>query len=101
MHEHLLAAGSETPAQGVVAARPVDPGVDEIGDHVDGLLHAEHPHRLVAQEGRDGGHRVALLDHEAGDGEEGGLLAHQRDVGAVQGGDHPRTLRSPTISRAR
>ena len=43
-----------------------------------------------------------LLDRELGDGVEARLLAHQRDVGAVQGGDHLECGARPrSISRAR
>ena len=51
------------------------------------FAHAEHFHGLLAQILADRGDAVGLLDGEFGDGEIGGVHAHQRDIGAVQRGD--------------
>jgi hypothetical protein len=50
---------------------------------------------MTAEVGRHRGHRVGALDGELGDGVKARLLAHQGDVGAVEGGDHLEPLPRP------
>ena len=68
--------------------------VDEVGNDVDVLLDGEILVGFAPQVGRNRRHAVALVDAERDHRLEAGILAHQRDIGAVQRGDH-RNLDAP------
>ena len=89
-------------APGRRAHRFVALRVDEVRDHLDRLvLEAELLDGRAAQPVRDGGHGVAILrTAEARGLEVARVVADQRDVGAVQRGDHRQRLRREDL-RAR
>src|SRR6185369_17913070 len=60
--------------------------VDEVVDHLNVIANIELAQGALPQVLRDGGDSIALLDGETGNGKVGAVEAHQRDVGAVQGG---------------
>ena len=84
----LGGGGGAVPRPGGGASAPVVVGIDEVRDHLDRPGDPEHPAGLRAQRMRHGGHRIRALDAEGGHRPEAVVAAHQRDVGAVQGGHH-------------
>ena len=77
----------------------VDRQVDEVVDDLDVVLHLELVDGHPLQELGDGGDAVRLLDAEARDLEERAVLAHQRDVGAVQRRDELGRRRAEHLLR--
>ena len=69
-----------------IGTRHEDLGVDEVGDDLDRPAHLEDVHRLAAQPLAHRGHRIASLDHEAGERKEARFPSYQSDVGAVKCG---------------
>ena len=78
VHQHLLLL---RPALGIgpelLEVHEVRHDVNAAGGAAEGAV------RLLLEVRRHGGHGVRVLDGELGDGEEAGVLPHQRDVGAV------------------
>ncbi len=75
MHEDGFAVGRPLGALRFVRLAGVEIAIDEIGDDFDGALDVELFKGLLQQIVGDGGHAVALLDGEAGDGEVAAVAA--------------------------
>ena len=87
MDEDLLALRCEALADVIALDPPVLGGLHEVRDDGDLLVDSVVRGGLLPQEAGDGGHPVALLDAELHHGQEPGLEADQRDVGAMERGD--------------
>ncbi len=57
-----------------------------------GRLMSNSSQRGLLQIMRNGGHAIGLLDREFGNGQEAAIVSHERDIGAVQGGNERQAL---------
>ena len=98
----LVILGPFLPRRAILGAF-VQVAVHEIGDHFDVPLDFEFVVSLLAQVFRNRSHPVALLDGKPGDRQVTAVVAHHRNIGAVQGSDerqflgrrhHPRQQRA-------
>src|SRR5258707_9826391 len=87
--EQALVGFGEARAHGgyQLGVADVDVAVDEVADDLDLGVDLECLAGAVAQVGGDGGDSVGLFDAKLCDGQVRAVEAHERDVGAVQGGD--------------
>src|SRR5690606_18683004 len=100
VHDDLFARLREGRPVAAVAVATVELEVDEVGDDLDPFgRDPEVFDRLAAQEIGDGGDAVGLVDGEARDRLERGVLADQCDVRAVQGRDEAKIASAEHLAR--
>lgn len=87
VHQDGFAAGRPLGAAALILGAMIEIAVHEIADDLNWPTDVEFLDRPVAQVAGDGGDAVALLDREARDGQITAVIAHERDVRAVEGGD--------------
>jgi len=99
VHEDRLSPRRESLADAVLDMGRKAVGVDKVVDDTDLLADGEGLTRPLGQVAGDCGHAVGLFDAEFHRLLEGGILADQRDVGAMQRGDHPGALAAHHLPR--